>query len=1268
MKSDFFARRALLILCVVFFLIPFALRGARMSLERMENNVKDWLPDSFTETRELAWFARHFVGEQSFILLTWEGCSKQDESYRLFVEKLKREIQPDDEEQIPDTAVETTLASDEELPPHEQRARERELQERRARQWGDKLGLYTTGNDHFNWGGLDEKWLKGGDGSWYYITPNGDLYHWHGRSNVLGAMARMFQRHVLRDNSVAGTFVAKFGRPPSVENQNDFHDNPRKLTARVLKKVTTGPEVLEELSAQSGSMWPIGTQYSAEERPRIARRRALDRLKGSLFGPEPYEDFAWTADDLPRVLFDSKLEELPSDWQSRVNHFVQQLVRVRYEGDRHELESASLLDKQAHWNAMFAELEVDPPGLQTCIMVTLSPQGTADLRRVIGRGLLGKPRGKLINLAVESGIEAPSKPPMMPLVHHEPQTGKVLRMGGPPVDNVAIDEEGQITLVRLIGFSALLGIGLGYLCFRRVTVTMMIFVTGGVSAIASLGIVWWTGSCVDAILLSMPSLVYVLGLSGAVHIVNYYREAVQAHGVEHAPMRALRHGAIPCTLAAFTTALGLLSLYTSDIAPIRRFGLYSALGVMATLILLFTYLPSALQLWPPRYGQDQQEASKSSFRHKIHHGWLAIGDWVVRHHVAVAGVSIAVLIGVGYGMTKLNTSIQLLKLFDQDSKIIRDYYWLESNVGKLVPMELVVAVDKQHQYPTIAQRESTPSATAAELDEEYQFNFLERVEMVAHIQQAVEDVFGERGQDIVGRALSAATFAPPILDPLDTQRFPTNTLLEKNRDRLLAENYLAVDDAGNELWRISLRLGALNDVDYGQFVSQLKRVVEPVLGAYDLRDRVLRAVAKRREEQGLVPAEAADPWQGAKIAILGSGNPRNFEQASASTDADRAAATTAENASAEASKLLAKQSDQDLGVDRVFAQVLGDLLRAKKFHTRRGGRAPKHLLEWHDPLARPLAENATSQAWANMLGQFDCVVVVRDHPDYHMDFLREHCPLLIDARDHGFAAGTDKTAKQLGKPIQVTYTGVVPIVYKAQRTLLHSLIDSIGWAFVMIAIVMMILLRRRKRQLLNVRGGLVAMIPNVFPVILVFGLIGHLSRWGILVDIGTMMTASVAMGVAVDDTIHFLTWFRRGVREGLDRHAAIKHAYAHVAVAMTQTTIIGGLGLSVFALSTFTPTQRFGTMMLTLLAAALIGDLILLPALLAGPLGKYLCPDTANSEGDPPVSGEGVESAAPERPAVLPIGRGVSVKGPAMSRGEQHPPSLTRRDGTHGAS
>ena len=100
------------------------------------------------------------------------------------------------------------------------------------------------------------------------------------------------------------------------------------------------------------------------------------------------------------------------------------------------------------------------------------------------------------------------------------------------------------------------------------------------------------------------------------------------------------------------------------------------------------------------------------------------------------------------------------------------------------------------------------------------------------------------------------------------------------------------------------------------------------------------------------------------------------------------------------------------------------------------------------------------------------------------------------------------------------------------------------------------------------------------------------------------MTASVALGIAVDDTLHFLTWFRRSRAAGHSRHAAILNAYDRCAVAMTQTTVIAGVGLVVFVLSDFQPVAQFGLLMAVLLAAALVGDLILLPAILATNLGE----------------------------------------------------------------
>ncbi len=135
------------------------------------------------------------------------------------------------------------------------------------------------------------------------------------------------------------------------------------------------------------------------------------------------------------------------------------------------------------------------------------------------------------------------------------------------------------------------------------------------------------------------------------------------------------------------------------------------------------------------------------------------------------------------------------------------------------------------------------------------------------------------------------------------------------------------------------------------------------------------------------------------------------------------------------------------------------------------------------------------------------------------------------------------------------------------------------------------------------------MVPNVLPVIVIFGGMGWL---GIPIDIGSMMTASIALGVAVDDTIHYLARYREDLDHYGDRREAIVATYQHCAIPTLQAAMISGLGLSVFAFSTFTPTQRFGWLMLTILLAGVVSELIMLPALLAGPLGRVFKPATTS--------------------------------------------------------
>src|SRR5205085_6915179 len=170
----------------------------------------------------------------------------------------------------------------------------------------------------------------------------------------------------------------------------------------------------------------------------------------------------------------------------------------------------------------------------------------------------------------------------------------------------------------------------------------------------------------------------------------------------------------------------------------------------------------------------------------------------------------------------------------------------------------------------------------------------------------------------------------------------------------------------------------------------------------------------------------------------------------------------------------------------------------------------------------------------------------------------------------------------------------------------------------------------------SVSAGSVAMLPNVLPILMVFGGMGWL---GIEVDVGSMMTASIALGVAVDDTIHYLNWFREELDRVADRKKAILAAYKHCATPTLQAAVISGLGLSVFAISTFTPTQRFGVLMLVILWLGAIAELIYFPALLAGPLGMVFRPRTKTKRGDVGENGESQSEQEPRQPQLTVVHR-----------------------------
>ena len=124
----------------------------------------------------------------------------------------------------------------------------------------------------------------------------------------------------------------------------------------------------------------------------------------------------------------------------------------------------------------------------------------------------------------------------------------------------------------------------------------------------------------------------------------------------------------------------------------------------------------------------------------------------------------------------------------------------------------------------------------------------------------------------------------------------------------------------------------------------------------------------------------------------------------------------------------------------------------------------------------------------------------------------------------------------------------------------------------------------------------VFILPNVLPVVLVVGLMGWI---GINIDIGVAIAGAIIIGVAVDDTIHFLVKYFDARERGLSLADSFDEVLMYAGKAILFTTIILSIAFSTFAFSLFAPNQNFGIVTAFALIVALIVDLLFLPALLS---------------------------------------------------------------------
>ncbi|MCC6763720.1 MAG: MMPL family transporter [Deltaproteobacteria bacterium] len=168
-------------------------------------------------------------------------------------------------------------------------------------------------------------------------------------------------------------------------------------------------------------------------------------------------------------------------------------------------------------------------------------------------------------------------------------------------------------------------------------------------------------------------------------------------------------------------------------------------------------------------------------------------------------------------------------------------------------------------------------------------------------------------------------------------------------------------------------------------------------------------------------------------------------------------------------------------------------------------------------------------------------------------------------------------------------TGSIILLNGTTDDVVWGQVKSVSVALAVIFVVMSLLF-------LSAKVGFIAMLPNIVPVMFFFGILG----WSnIMLNIGTSIIAAIALGIAVDNTIHYMVRFNRELQVTYDERQSLSAALSTVGRPIVYTSVALTLGFLVMRLSDFVPIRDFGSLSAATMLAALVTNVVLLPALLA---------------------------------------------------------------------
>jgi predicted RND superfamily exporter protein len=409
-----------------------------------------------------------------------------------------------------------------------------------------------------------------------------------------------------------------------------------------------------------------------------------------------------------------------------------------------------------------------------------------------------------------------------------------IKLVGTLYEAYSVDVAAEGSLKKLVLPSTILGLLLSWLCLGSFRSAMVVLSIAGLGQLIAVSLVYYTGMQFSAVLIVLPTLVFMLTLSGAVHLMNYFSDAAaaiksqsDAHNSKSAGLLAVSYGWKPCLLSSLTTMLGMGSLVTSQLAPVRQFGIYSAVGLGIATVVLLVAFPAVADWFCGRERKlfsktkiDERSSSSSGIRFPLQLQ-TQIVNWQSRLALPFTLITLLLLVVTFFGLSELRSSTKFCDMFPEQSRTNSDMKWFESHIGPIATVEVLLHFKNSESI-----------------------SILDQSKLVHQLTQTLKE------QDDVGGVYSAMTFLPRWPEGGSTKAVATRSVLRhrlENNLEQFANQGVLFRDSEETVWRLMAKVSAVSNKSYGELTDTVRLCV-----ANDLENSPI-ATHVRAEYTGLSP-------------------------------------------------------------------------------------------------------------------------------------------------------------------------------------------------------------------------------------------------------------------------------------------------------------------------------------------------------------------------------------------------------------------------------